>query len=125
MEPRAPRGAAGLDRRRSPSRSAHGRRHASVHHDAVHGPRDAGPGHEGHGVRRAALRRHRALRRRPARLMDEDAFRSEVVAFLEATLPRKGSTMTADAGPGRARAIAFQGALAEAHLAGITWPTEY
>jgi alkylation response protein AidB-like acyl-CoA dehydrogenase len=57
--------------------------------------------------------------------MDEDEFRSEVVAFLEATLPRKGSTMTADAGPGLARAIAFQGALAEAHLAGITWPTEY
>ena len=44
---------------------------------------------------------------------------------MEATLRRKGSTMTADAGPGLARAIAFQGALAEAHLAGITWPTEY
>ena len=63
-------------------------------------------------------------------LPDEDAFRTEVLAFLEATLPRKGEAARAKAGPepwgsGVTRAVAFQRALAEAGLAGITWPAEY
>ncbi len=63
-------------------------------------------------------------------LPDEDAFAEEVVAFLSATLPRKGEPARAKAGgepwgSGVTRAVAYQRALAEAGLAGITWPTEY
>jgi alkylation response protein AidB-like acyl-CoA dehydrogenase len=65
-----------------------------------------------------------------AGLPDEDAFLTEVLAFLEATLPRKGEVARAKAGAepwgsGVTRAVAFQRALAEAGLAGITWPVEY
>ena len=61
---------------------------------------------------------------------DEEAFREEVIAFLSATLPRKGEAVRAKAGAepwgsGVTRAVAFQRALAEAGLAGITWPTEF
>jgi alkylation response protein AidB-like acyl-CoA dehydrogenase len=65
---------------------------------------------------------------------DEESFRREVLAFLEATLPRKGDvrdTATAgqqSVGGGRSgvmRAVAYQRALAAAGLAGITWPAAY
>jgi alkylation response protein AidB-like acyl-CoA dehydrogenase len=68
-----------------------------------------------------------------AALPDEEVFRAEVLAFLEATLPRKGEAARAKArtgagakpwGSGVTRAVAFQRALAEAGLAGITWPAE-
>ncbi len=56
----------------------------------------------------------------------EEAFRQEVLDFLRAALPPKGTTTEADGGAsGLARAVSFQRALAEAGLAGITWPTEY
>jgi alkylation response protein AidB-like acyl-CoA dehydrogenase len=62
-------------------------------------------------------------------LPDEGAFRVEVVAFLSATLPRKGEEGRAAVeepfGSGVTRAVAFQRALADAGLAGITWPPEY
>jgi alkylation response protein AidB-like acyl-CoA dehydrogenase len=63
-------------------------------------------------------------------LPDEDAFRTEVVTFLSATLPRKGEAARAKAGAepwgsGVTRAVAFQRALADAGLAGIAWPAEY
>jgi len=57
-------------------------------------------------------------------LPDEQVFRQEVLDFLRATLPPKGDGAQSD-GTGVARAVAFQRALAEAGLAGITWPTEY
>jgi alkylation response protein AidB-like acyl-CoA dehydrogenase len=63
---------------------------------------------------------------------DEEAFRQEVVAFLAATLSLKsGSPARPDrAGPfaggsGLERAVAYQRALAEGGLAGITWPVDY
>ncbi len=68
---------------------------------------------------------------RTAVLPDEEAFRQEVVRFLEATLPPKGGDARADgAGPfaggsGLKRAVVYQRSLAEAGLAGITWPLEY
>lgn len=64
----------------------------------------------------------------------EETFRQEVLAFLEATLPRKGESRDATAtgqqsvGGGRSgvtRAVAYQRKLAEAGLAGITWPAAY
>ncbi len=59
-------------------------------------------------------------------MTDERAFRREVLAFLQATLPLKGTTTGTDGGAsGLSRAVAYQRALAEAGLAGITWPTEY
>jgi alkylation response protein AidB-like acyl-CoA dehydrogenase len=57
-------------------------------------------------------------------LPDEERFRTEVLAFLTATLPLKGTAVVAD-GAGVTRAVAFQRALAGAGLAGITWPAEY
>jgi alkylation response protein AidB-like acyl-CoA dehydrogenase len=57
-------------------------------------------------------------------LPDEEQFRTEVLAFLTATLPPKGTAVVAE-GAGVTRAVAFQRALAGAGLAGITWPAEY
>jgi alkylation response protein AidB-like acyl-CoA dehydrogenase len=59
-----------------------------------------------------------------AHTVDEDQFRTEVLAFLEATLPRKGTPVHAKAN-GVTRAKEFQRRLAEAGYAGITWPREY
>ncbi len=60
---------------------------------------------------------------------DEESFRHEVLAFLSATLPRKGERGAARPveafGGGVQRAVAFQRALADAGLAGITWPVAY
>ena len=59
-------------------------------------------------------------------LPEEEDFRQEVLAFLGAVLPPKGATTDGDGEKsGVARAVAYQGALAEAGLAGITWPVEY
>jgi alkylation response protein AidB-like acyl-CoA dehydrogenase len=68
----------------------------------------------------------------------EDEFRAEVLTFLRTTLPPKGqkgrSSGLGDDGGGGAgqadqrgleRAVAFQRTLADAGLAGITWPAEY
>jgi alkylation response protein AidB-like acyl-CoA dehydrogenase len=65
----------------------------------------------------------------------EEEFRAEVLSFLRTTLPAKGQKGQGAAdqggGPGQAdrrgieRAIAFQRALADAGLAGITWPADY
>jgi len=56
---------------------------------------------------------------------EEEAFRREVMAFLQATLPPKGGAGGQSGGNGITRAVAYQRALAEAGLAGITWPIEY
>jgi alkylation response protein AidB-like acyl-CoA dehydrogenase len=59
-------------------------------------------------------------------LPDEDQFRQEVLDFLQATVKVKGARPSPpDEGTGLARARAYQRALAEAGLAGITWPTAY
>jgi len=55
---------------------------------------------------------------------DEEDFRVEVLGFLRVTLPPKGAAVETG-GTGVTRAVAFQHALAQARLAGITWPTEY
>jgi len=55
---------------------------------------------------------------------DEERFRQEVREFLEATLPRKGAPSRSE-GSGVERARAYQRQLADAGLAGITWPVEY
>ncbi|HEX4126809.1 MAG TPA: acyl-CoA dehydrogenase family protein [Acidimicrobiales bacterium] len=58
----------------------------------------------------------------------EDAFRQEVLTFLCATLPPKGdeaSGVVSFGGSGLSRSVAYQGRLAQAGLAGITWPAEY
>ena len=58
----------------------------------------------------------------------EEAFRREVLAFLEATLPAKAdepSGVVSFGGSGLLRSVAFQRQLAGAGLAGITWPAEY
>ena len=57
-------------------------------------------------------------------MTDETAFRAEVLAFLEATLPPKGAAVETG-GTGVTRSVAFQRQLADAGLAGITWPVEY
>ena len=56
---------------------------------------------------------------------EEETFRQEVLAFLRATLPPKGAETGVGTKSGVVRAVAYQRALAEAGLAGITWPTEY
>jgi alkylation response protein AidB-like acyl-CoA dehydrogenase len=58
----------------------------------------------------------------------EEAFREEVLTFLRATLPAKGdgaSGVVSFGGSGLSRSVAYQRQLAEAGLAGITWPAEY
>ncbi len=60
----------------------------------------------------------------PPDLPSGEDFRSKVVAFLDATVPRRG-TRTHATGSGVAAAKAFQAHLAAAGLAGITWPLEY
>ena len=58
----------------------------------------------------------------------EDEFRQEVLTFLRATLPRKGdeaSGVVSFGGSGLSRSVAYQRQLADAGLAGITWPAEY
>ena len=57
-------------------------------------------------------------------MTDEEAFRAEVLTFLQATLPPKGAAVETG-GSGVTRAVAFQRQLAEAGLAGITWPVAY
>ncbi len=140
----------GLSDQEARGRRDHGRRHAPIHHHPDrHGPRAVGDGDEGHGARRAALGGRVApgddLRmsaqassnatgadERPG--PDEESFRQEVLAFLAATLPRKGHSPDAAAtgqqsvGGGRTgvnRAVAYQRELAAAGLAGITWPAAY
>ena len=64
----------------------------------------------------------------PDSLPSEEAFRQEVLTFLRATLPAKGdesSGVVSFGGSGLSRSVAFQRQLAEAGLAGITWPAEY
>ena len=60
----------------------------------------------------------------PPDIVDEAEFRSEVRAFLDATLPRKGTRAQFGA-DGVTRAKQYQHRLAEAGYAGITWPKEY
>jgi alkylation response protein AidB-like acyl-CoA dehydrogenase len=58
----------------------------------------------------------------------EDEFRQEVLAFLRATLPAKddeASGVVSFGGSGLSRSAAYQRQLADAGLAGITWPVEY
>ncbi|HEX4434386.1 MAG TPA: acyl-CoA dehydrogenase family protein [Acidimicrobiales bacterium] len=58
----------------------------------------------------------------------EDGFRQEVLDFLGATLPPKGgdgSGVISFGGSGLSRSVAYQRKLADAGLAGITWPSEY
>ena len=55
---------------------------------------------------------------------DEVDFRREALAFLEATLPKKGAR-TDSTSNGVTRAKEFQACLAEAGFAGITWPRRY
>jgi alkylation response protein AidB-like acyl-CoA dehydrogenase len=65
---------------------------------------------------------------RPSPMPSEEAFRDEVLAFLRATLPSKGdesSGVVSFGGSGLSRSVAYQGQLAEAGLAGISWPAEY
>ena len=64
----------------------------------------------------------------PDSLPSEEAFRQEVLTFLRATLPAKGgeaSGVISFGGSGLSRSVAYQGQLADAGLAGITWPAEY
>ncbi len=55
---------------------------------------------------------------------DEEAFRQEVLTFLRATLPPRNAAPEIG-GVAIARSVAYQRQLAEAGLAGITWPVEY
>ena len=58
----------------------------------------------------------------------EEAFRHEVLHFLEATLPTKSggaSGVVSFGGSGLSRSVAYQRQLSDAGLAGITWPAEY
>ena len=57
-------------------------------------------------------------------VIDEESFRREVLSFLETTLARKGET-DRSAAKGVTRAKEYQRQLADAGLAGITWPTEF
>jgi alkylation response protein AidB-like acyl-CoA dehydrogenase len=64
----------------------------------------------------------------PGSLPSEEAFREEVLTFLRATLPAKGdeaSGVVSFGGSGLSRSVTFQRQLADAGLAGITWPAEY
>src|ERR1700722_8429885 len=64
----------------------------------------------------------------PDSLPSEEAFRQEVLTFLRATLAAKGeeaSGVISFGGSGLSRSVAYQGQLADAGLAGITWPAEY
>src|SRR5580692_10530353 len=64
----------------------------------------------------------------PHALPSEEAFRQEVLAFLQSTLPAKGggpSGVVSFGGSGLTRSVAYQGQLADAGLAGITWPAAY
>ena len=64
----------------------------------------------------------------PRRRPHEEAFRQEVLAFLRATLPAKGGEASgAETSAARdcPASVAFQRQLADAGLAGITWPAEY
>ncbi len=56
--------------------------------------------------------------------VDEEQFRLEARAFLEANVPRKAEPVRGDA-DGLSGAQAFQRRLADAGFAGITWPEEY
>ena len=56
--------------------------------------------------------------------VEEDQFRADALAFLEATLPKKG-VRTDSTSNGVTRARAYQACLAEAGVAGITWPIQY
>jgi alkylation response protein AidB-like acyl-CoA dehydrogenase len=56
--------------------------------------------------------------------VEEDQFRADALAFLEATLPKKG-VRTDSTSNGVTRARAYQACLAEAGFAGITWPIQY
>jgi alkylation response protein AidB-like acyl-CoA dehydrogenase len=56
--------------------------------------------------------------------IDEEQFRREALAFLTATVPRKG-VPTRSTSSGVTRAKEFQRHLADAGLAGITWPLRY
>lgn len=60
----------------------------------------------------------------PSAVVDEEQFRIEAHAFLEATLPRKGVPTRPEA-DGVTRAKAYQRQLADAGFAGITWPQQY
>ncbi len=60
----------------------------------------------------------------PAPVVDEEQFRLDARAFLEATLPRKGRA-TGAAGNAVTRAKEYQSRLARAGFAGITWPSRY
>ena len=58
----------------------------------------------------------------------EEEFRQEVLRFLEATLPAKGgeaSGTVSFGGSGLSRSVAYQRRLADAGLAGISWPAPY
>jgi alkylation response protein AidB-like acyl-CoA dehydrogenase len=64
----------------------------------------------------------------PDSMPSEEAFRQEVLTFLQSTLPAKGgapSGVVSFGGSGLSRSVAYQGQLADAGLAGITWPAEY
>jgi alkylation response protein AidB-like acyl-CoA dehydrogenase len=60
----------------------------------------------------------------PREAVDEEQFRVEARAFLEATLPHKG-TRSPSAANAVTRAKEYQHRLADAGFAGITWPKEY
>ncbi len=60
----------------------------------------------------------------PAAAVDEERFRTDARAFLDATLPRKGERVHTDA-DGVTRAKEYQHRLADAGFAGITWPEAY
>jgi alkylation response protein AidB-like acyl-CoA dehydrogenase len=61
-----------------------------------------------------------------AELPEEEAFRTEALDFLSATIPLKGTPRGSDGlGSGVARAVNYQRRLYDAGLAGITWPAVY
>src|SRR5580692_7087294 len=145
------RGPARTGRGRGPRRGHHARWDAALHHNPRPiGPRIVGAGHDGHGLRRAARSRPpQAQRLRPHDhdrvgigmtdftadtdggvhdFPSEEDFREEVLTFLRTTLAPKGaepSGVVSFGGSGLSRSVAYQGKLADAGLAGITWPTEY
>ncbi len=63
-----------------------------------------------------------------ATLPSEEAFRREVLEFLQATLPPgngEPSGVVSFGGAGLSQSVAYQRQLADAGLAGITWPVAY